>query len=762
MAFEILNEAASVVYVLAGVNRYPQAEPDKVDFDIIAQGIDGEGVVSGCLVTPQGIPDTTVAVAAGTIVIGSAHIAYAGGNVNCGAAHAAFPRFDLIAINNAGVASAVNGVAAEPPVFPAVPANSVIIAAVWRAANDNTITAADIVDKRANVDIVGPAGATDEAFPRFDAATGKLLQDSLVLCDNAGNITGVLTLDVDDYVRVNGISESFTWAAVPLTARISALTTALLQGAFRGHNQQQANVLAQQIYLTRARDAAGAPSIVQDGDHLGDIDFSGYDGVDYHQGAAIRVVVDGVPAADFMPAKMEFYIREAGGPVLWLTPNEVANCFNFRVLEMFQIVDALTPAQITADQNDYSPPNLLNHIPLRLSSDATRNITGLNAGGVAYREGRVRVIVNIGNFDIVLNHESGLSAAANRFALDGTDLRLEPGNGIVLWYDEDDLRWRCAGQYGGGGGNTLDEAYDQDGAGAGRTIAADSGRFKVTDDGIETTNLVVNKSTELIDANDEIGPLTTAWVYLNAGGAADNLLGIIGGTEGQIVILTPTAGKNITLIHNSGAVVAGDPLMINGEADVLLDEDHDLAIAIHDVVAAVWNVLVPGAGGGAAAETTFLIPASAFSPVLTTGATAPLQFEGAANAINHWGLQFSAGDMAIAQAIVPANHTGDIKARFIWRNQGINSIATWAAAAIAIGDNEDPDGNPVPAYVAAAADTGATVGFFYKTAQTAALNVNGVGGDAAAGELLILYVKLNSVTVASTAILVGVELEYDV
>ena len=39
MAFEILNEGASVVYVLGGDNRYPQAEPDKVDFDILAQGI---------------------------------------------------------------------------------------------------------------------------------------------------------------------------------------------------------------------------------------------------------------------------------------------------------------------------------------------------------------------------------------------------------------------------------------------------------------------------------------------------------------------------------------------------------------------------------------------------------------------------------------------------------------------------------------------------------------------------------------------------
>lgn len=149
----------------------------------------------------------------------------------------------------------------------------------------------------------------------------------------------------------------------------------------------------------------------------------------------------------------------------------------------------------------------------------------------------------------------------------------------------------------GAGGNTLDQAYDQGGAGAGRTVIADSGRVRVTDDGIETTNLVVNKTTELIDGNDEIALPSTGWVYLSSAGAADNLLGIVAGTEGQRVWLTPTAGKDITLIHNSGATVAGQPLMINGEANVLLDEDHDMAIAVYDAVAAVWNVLVPGAGG---------------------------------------------------------------------------------------------------------------------------------------------------------------------
>lgn len=159
MPFEILNEAASVVDVDPGpppFNRYPQAEPDKVDIDILVQGINGEGVISGCLVTERAAgQNTTVDITAGVVRIAGALVAYAGGNVNCGAADLALPRFDLIIVNAAGAASAVAGVAARPTLFPAgaaVPTTSVVIAAVWRAANDNTIANADIVDKRAGVD----------------------------------------------------------------------------------------------------------------------------------------------------------------------------------------------------------------------------------------------------------------------------------------------------------------------------------------------------------------------------------------------------------------------------------------------------------------------------------------------------------------------------------------------------------------------------------------------------------------------------------
>jgi len=143
VSFTIPNEADA--------GNANQAEPDKVDVDILVAALGGTGVVDGCAVAAQGSPDQTVAVAAGTVRIGDKEITVAAGNVSLSAAHGSNPRFDLIAVDNAGTKSAVDGTAAAEPVFPAIPANSVILAAIYRAANDNVVASGEIVDKRAVV-----------------------------------------------------------------------------------------------------------------------------------------------------------------------------------------------------------------------------------------------------------------------------------------------------------------------------------------------------------------------------------------------------------------------------------------------------------------------------------------------------------------------------------------------------------------------------------------------------------------------------------
>ena len=97
----------------------------------------------------------------------------------------------------------------------------------------------------------------------------------------------------------------------------------------------------------------------------------------------------------------------------------------------------ITPAQITADQNDYAPSGLTTCSTLRVSSDAARNITGLSAA----ETGRILILHNVGSFNIVLKNESTSSTAANRF-YGSADVTIGSNQCAVLQYDGTTSRWR--------------------------------------------------------------------------------------------------------------------------------------------------------------------------------------------------------------------------------------------------------------------------------------------------------------------------------
>lgn len=95
-----------------------------------------------------------------------------------------------------------------------------------------------------------------------------------------------------------------------------------------------------------------------------------------------------------------------------------------------------TLAQITANQDDYE---IGNSTVLRLSTDASRDITGLK-GGI---KGRVLIIINTGAEDIVLKDEDASSIVGNRIAThSGADITLGTEDGAFLFYDITSLRWR--------------------------------------------------------------------------------------------------------------------------------------------------------------------------------------------------------------------------------------------------------------------------------------------------------------------------------
>jgi hypothetical protein len=141
MSFTIPNAAQSIE---DPTGKFPQAEPDKVDFDILISAFDGVGVLDGCDVTAQGSPDMSVAVADGN----TTYSVVSAANVSVTAANATYPRFDLVVVDGADNLSMVDGPAQDSPVFSPVPGGSIALAAVYVAAGTSAITTAMIVDKR--------------------------------------------------------------------------------------------------------------------------------------------------------------------------------------------------------------------------------------------------------------------------------------------------------------------------------------------------------------------------------------------------------------------------------------------------------------------------------------------------------------------------------------------------------------------------------------------------------------------------------------
>lgn len=104
----------------------------------------------------------------------------------------------------------------------------------------------------------------------------------------------------------------------------------------------------------------------------------------------------------------------------------------------------ISPTQITADQNNYTPTNLLTSNVVRLDSDTSlRSITGL--GDATQTDGQLIKLRNISANTILLKdaftNKAASSTAANRFDFDGYDYPLFPKCQINLIYDGTLARW---------------------------------------------------------------------------------------------------------------------------------------------------------------------------------------------------------------------------------------------------------------------------------------------------------------------------------
>ncbi len=108
------------------------------------------------------------------------------------------------------------------------------------------------------------------------------------------------------------------------------------------------------------------------------------------------------------------------------------------ISEAVSITGDISPTQISSNQNNYNPTGLDTATVLRLSTDASRIISGI-AGGT---DGRALTLLNVGSNNIVLADDSASSSATARFAL-VSDLIMKPDSGVSLLYDSTSSRWRA-------------------------------------------------------------------------------------------------------------------------------------------------------------------------------------------------------------------------------------------------------------------------------------------------------------------------------
>lgn len=199
-----------------------------------------------------------------------------------------------------------------------------------------------------------------------------------------------------------------------------------------------------------------------------------------------------------------------------------------KATQTLNIGGVITPAQITSDQNNYSPTGFATATVLRLDTNASRSITGI----AARDDGDVIIVQNIGASDLKLLNESASSTAANRLAI-FADATLNPNTSAALRYDATSQRWRSVSGAGSGGGGGSGVSQVIIAAGTGINV---SGTCTITSIGTCTINLTTPVSAA--NGGTGVSSPTANTVPINQGGSAQTNTGV--GAAGTC--LTGTGG----------------------------------------------------------------------------------------------------------------------------------------------------------------------------------------------------------------------------
>jgi hypothetical protein len=219
---------------------------------------------------------------------------------------------------------------------------------------------------------------------------------------------------------------------------------------------------------------------------------------------------------------------------------------NLIIDQVLRLGGDITPTELSADADDYNPTGYATASVLRLSSDASRTVTGL-VGGV---DGRVVVVQNVGSNDIVLADADIGSTEGNRFALDG-DLTLGADTGAILLYDATASRWRllAVGKTAGGGGGMTSF-----------TLAGDGGSSQTIGDG---NTLTVAGGTGLAST---AGATDTVTVNLDVDSLSEDTAPDVNADFVPTYDASATAHKKVKLSKVGGVTVLADDELGSAQA----------------------------------------------------------------------------------------------------------------------------------------------------------------------------------------------------
>lgn len=129
---------------------------------------------------------------------------------------------------------------------------------------------------------------------------------------------------------------------------------------------------------------------------------------------------------------------------------------NLAATGTFTLSGTITPTTLAANTDNWAPTGLSGASVIRVSTDASRNLTGITGGA----DGRVLILQNVGSNPLVLIDDA-TSTAANRFQL-SANVTVGANQVAIVQYDATDSRWRMIAGPSASGGQ-------------GDWIAADSG-----------------------------------------------------------------------------------------------------------------------------------------------------------------------------------------------------------------------------------------------------------------------------------------------